>query len=130
MVLALAPNNVYAATSGNDYWCSVLDVKKLGNDGLITDESVYRVTIGMHFSVNRSTGEISGKPISNTNAFGYPEVLDNGSSEQAFKVITVYKPYVYVSYLQINEYEDGSQKPFVFYDQTTMYTGLCQHSQS
>lgn len=126
--IALAPEVAHADPSPSDYVCNILDVRNLSRDGRIVDESTFKITIGMQFGVRRTTGEIFGKPLSNSNANGTPRVLDIGSREQAYKVITIYEPFISVSYLQINEYEDGLDKPFIFYDVRTIYSGLCRHS--
>jgi hypothetical protein len=111
-----------------NYSCRILDVKQLSRDGLISENGTFKFTIGMAFGVDRHTGEISGKPVSNSNTGGVPKILDYGSVRQAFKVMTIYEPFVSVSYLQIDEFEDGDAKPFIFYDQFSIYSGLCHHS--
>ena len=69
-----------------------------------------------------------GAPFMNHNDFAQPTVLDPGSSEQFFRVITVYQPYTSVDYLQIEEFADDEEKPFLFLDSpNTVVTGSCTH---
>lgn len=126
-LFVLTPNAAYASPLPSDYVCKILDVKKLSDGGRIIADDAFTFTIGMEFGVVRETGEIIGKTLSNQNANGSPKVLDIGSDRQAFKAITIYEPFVSVSYLMIKEYEDGSDKPFIFYDVYSTYSGLCRH---
>ena len=68
-----------------------------------------------------------GGPIANHNNAGQPQVLDPGSDEQAFKVLTIYRPYTSVAYLQIDSYTESREKPFLFVSSTAgVITGTCQ----
>ena len=62
-----------------------------------------------------------------------PEVIDVGSSENSFKVVTTLRreqglgPGSNVYVLVVREYEKGAKKPFVFLDNDELYFGTCLH---
>ena len=81
------------------------------------------------FLVRRKTGEIIGAPFHNQTSTGVTtvQVLDYGSNEQAFKVVSVYKDaYTSVDYLQIDEFVDSSEKPFLGITRSRIFSGTCR----
>jgi len=81
---------------------------------------------GERFMVNRRTGVIMGKRFSNDRE--KITILDNGSTEQSFKMVSVNTSgYVQATYLQINVFQNTPKKEFLMswmYNRTV--TGLCQ----
>lgn len=86
---------------------------------------------GKRFTVERQTGVMSGAL---QNAFTTdPEIVDNGSAESAYKVVSTIKSeeqHVYGSNiyaLTISENEASAQKSFVFLENSVVYLGQCEH---
>mgnify|MGYP007047543049 CR=1 FL=1 len=75
------------------------------------------------FVVDRVTGRMIGD-LSNTNSFGEPKILHLGNKEYSFRSITIYENGT-VALLQVLEYHEGLQKPFLFIDGTNVYSGKC-----
>ncbi|HEY9097943.1 MAG TPA: hypothetical protein VIN38_03635 [Thiobacillus sp.] len=87
--------------------------------------------IGKRFMVERKTGIITGAL---QNAFTVdPEVVDSGSGNSAYKVVSIIKSdeaHIYGSNiyaLTINEHANSTQKPFAFLENTVVYMGQCEH---
>jgi len=115
------------AYSGDSYKCKVLDAVTLDGDGKLGKDGFgyLYVDLKTEFVVDRSTGKMLNKTISNHNMNGTPKVLDRGSKDQAFKVITIYEPFVQVDYLNINTYAETRKKPFYFLSGTSFISGTC-----
>ncbi len=87
--------------------------------------------LNKEFTVERSTGLMAGA-LKNSYVTK-PQVIDYGSHENSFKVITTMRleqgvglgSNVYM--LTINEYSESSKKPFVFIDNDVVYLGECVH---
>ncbi len=62
-----------------------------------------------------------------------PEVIDAGSAENSFKVVTTLRREQgigsgsNVHILVVREYKAGAKKPFVFLDNDDVYFGTCVH---
>jgi hypothetical protein len=120
-----------AAAAHADYRCKVERIHTAQGEGpasLVHGER--KAWIGKEFSVNRRTGAMSG-PLRNNYATE-PTVIDPGSQENSFKAISTLRPNelgpgsaVYA--LVINEYVDGSKKPFAFMSSDVVYFGTCWH---
>ncbi|WP_175403035.1 hypothetical protein [Pseudomonas sp. 24 R 17] len=87
--------------------------------------------IGKQFSVDRQTGLMIGA-LKNSYVTD-PEVIDHGSPETSFKVITTMLKEqgagagsnIYA--LTINEFQDGPRKPFIFLNNDEAFMGWCEH---
>lgn len=123
LVLAILLSG-YAAADIDAYKCTVNSSGALKDNGDISPSDFSKMQVGKEFVVDKGTGRIKGG-LSNDNAFGEPQVLDYGSSEQAFKVITIYKPMTTVKYLYIQEFNKSEKKPFMYIDGGYIYYGLC-----
>jgi len=75
------------------------------------------------FVVDRVSGRMIGD-LSNSNSFGEPQVLHMGDEEYSYRAITVYMNST-VALLQVLEYHEGFQKPFLFIDGTNVFSGSC-----
>lgn len=106
------------------YKCAVSQTGDLQDSGEISESNFTRLSNGNEFVVDKGTGRIKGG-LSNDNAFGQPQVLDYGSSEQAFKVLTVFKPNITINYLYIQEFNESEEKPFMFVSGSEIYSGKC-----
>lgn len=87
--------------------------------------------LGKEFAVERRTGVMTGA-LKNS-YITRPEVVDAGSDENAYKVVTTLRQEqgagrgsnAYL--LVVNEYAKGSKKPFVFVENDNVYFGSCIH---
>ena len=116
-----------AANAQDAYKCVILDYVQIQDDGTF-GEPVLPPEIGADFVVDRGTGRMSGA-LNNHKSFAEPQVLDMGSSEQAYKAITVYGPLVSVEFLYVEEFAESRQKPFFFVgglSGQTISSGLCE----
>jgi hypothetical protein len=106
------------------YKCNVTHTAGLTDTGGLAETNYSKLRLGNEFVVDRDTGRINGG-LSNNNAFGQPKVLDYGSHEQAFKVVTIYKPMTTLAYLYIEEFNENREKPFMFIDGQNIFSGVC-----
>jgi len=87
--------------------------------------------VGKEFTVERRTGMMAGA-LKNS-YITRPEVIDYGSDENSYKVITTLRreqgagrgSNAYL--LVISEYQTGPAKPFTFVDNDEVYFGTCAH---
>ncbi len=115
-----------AAGAGEDeYSCKVEGFYRFANAEFVRDDT--SELIGERFSVDRSSGAISGFELSNAEA-QERMVIDRGSKKQAFKVLSVfevYGPYQGVKYLHIEEFAQAEQKAFFAVSGSWLLTGHC-----
>lgn len=120
-----------SSASDKNYKCEILQGLTQTTEGKLKNSAFTDTVVKLNkdFTVNRQTGKINGigSSLSNQNSFGEPKVLDKGSIEQAFKVITIYQPNITVDYLEIQEFADGDTKPFIFLSTGQIYSGTCHH---
>jgi len=115
-----------AANAQQAYKCVILDYVQIQDDGTFGEPDL-PPEIGADFVVDRGTGRMSGA----LNNHNWPpsQVLDMGSSEQAYKAITVTESYVSVTFLYVEEFAESRQKPFFFVgglSGQTISSGLCE----
>jgi len=115
--------------NSDSFKCTVLDAASVSSEGKLDMTNgfvnIYKDK-KTEFVVDRGTGRILGKLISNHNPYGSPEILDRGSKNQSFKVLTIYKPFVQVDYLYIKSWVDAPKKPFYFLSMEGLITGTCE----
>ena len=129
MKLFLSAMLLMAATSSawsQDYRCRIQQVMAADQASPHLKEG--RARLGMEFSVDRHTGIMAGAL---QNAYiGKPQVIDNGSDRNAYKVINVVRNKsaragsVYA--LTIDQQHPSSTKPFVFLSNAIVYLGHCE----
>lgn len=112
--------------AGGDYKCVVTNAIEPNLKGGL-DEVGDRSVIGKEFTVDRISGVVSG--ILKNNYLEPPVVLDQGSSENSFKVLTITKNKVTSSIrsLVVEEFVDGPKKPFVYLSNATVFYGVCSY---
>lgn len=118
-----------SANAAPDYRC-IIEKRISASPELPAIQSAQeKAHIGKHFSVEKKTGIVSGAL---KNAFlEEPQIIDDGSSGQAYKVVStirpgesdVYGPGIYA--LIIDESANAAQKPFVFMENGVVYFGQC-----
>ena len=109
-----------------EYQCSVQQVAEVDAAGKMKTS---KPSSQLNFAVNRKTGAIIGAPFSNTVSISTTsiQVLDYGSKDQAFKVLSVYKgAFTTVDYLVVEEFSDSQEKPFRGIAMSSIYTGTCK----
>lgn len=120
--LFLIPTEILAF---EDYICTIKNVQSPNQSGDLLD--VEKHSIGKVFTVNRRTGITSGAVTNNY--VSEPVVVDRGSKENYFKVITIMKNDITSNMymLMIEEFSESNKKPFIFTNNMTIYHGLCEH---
>ena len=117
------------AQTSSDYRCVIERVETANND---TDEKTsYRSYIGKEFTVERKTGVMAGAL--KNNYVTEPYVVDFGSNENSFKVVTTMRrdqgagagSNAYI--LTVNEYVESERKPFLFAQNDAAFFGYCTH---
>lgn len=89
--------------------------------------------IGKQFTVERRSGLMVG--VLKNSYITKPVVIDMGSAENSYKVVTTLRREEGVGYgsniyaLIINEYENSPKKAFVFMENDEVYIGQCVHFQ-
>lgn len=114
-----------------DYHCKIERVGTADNLATARLEWNEKTYLGKEFAVERRTGVMTGA-LKNS-YITRPEVIDFGSDENSFKVVTTLRreqgagrgSNAYL--LVVNEYTKGSKKPFVFVDNDDVYFGSCVH---
>lgn len=123
LALILAIQCVSALAGSDGYVCTVRSFHRLGDAGTLSTEPKDPI-VGQEFTVDRSTGKILGRYISNSSF--KTEVLDAGSKTQSFKTIAKsHAGFLHVIYYQVLEFAEGSRKPFVLMDGSLIYAGTC-----
>jgi hypothetical protein len=114
-----------------DYRCTIERLAGPDEDKKQLLEPRTKLYQGREFTVERRTGLMAGA-LKNSYVTR-PEVIDLGSSENSYKVITTLRQdqgagrgsNAYL--LVINEYKQGPRKPFVYVDNDDVYFGTCVH---
>ncbi|GHG66638.1 hypothetical protein GCM10010919_14510 [Alishewanella longhuensis] len=120
--ICLLSNHVLAQIDA--YKCTVNHSSQLKENGETTPSDFSKMQVGKEFVVDKGSGRMTGE-LANHNSFGEPRVLDYGSTQQGFKVLTIYKPMISVEYLYIEEFSKNDKKPFMLIDGNIIYSGLC-----
>ena len=113
-----------------DYNCTInFDYQPTKNGELTQNNKIFQ---GDTFHVDRATGLILGDAITNSS---YPNkvVIDKGSmGKQAFKAVW-FSNEVYgtnggrnAEYLTIHEFENATEKPFVYVSGSRVFSGVCK----
>ena len=127
LILGFVPSFAFAS---DGYKCEIKQALGLSDEGGLTKGGVASAVLEMNstFIVDRGTGRLIGsKGFSNENGqFGQPQVIDDGSSEQSFKVLTIYKPRTSVAFLEIREFEKSKKKPFIYFGAGLIVSGICE----
>lgn len=105
-----------------DYQCVISEELTLRGDGSLS-RYAKPLNIGERFAVNRSTGEVVGGPFIRA-SITKTTLIDSGSSANAFKA--VYITLSDAEILQIEEFAEGKEKPFVAVTLLTVLSGVCK----
>ena len=121
----------FNAFSASDYRCVITSRASAGDESLAVKKSQEKIYLGQEFTVERRTGLMAG--ILKNSYFTKPQVIDNGSKDNSFKVINSLRleeglgsgTNIYA--LTINEFERTEKKGYVFLVNDTVYLGTCKH---
>lgn len=118
------------ANANADYRCTIEKRISASPEPPAIQAAQEKAHLGKHFSVEKKTGIVSGAL---KNAFlEEPQIIDDGSSGQAYRVVStikpgesdVYGPGIYA--LIIDESASAAQNPFVFLENGVVYFGQCE----
>lgn len=128
-VLLLAVTTAVHAQT--DYRCVIERVEHMNNASSSVTEMFDRVYIGKEFTVERRTGLMVGV-LKNSSASTTPEIVDAGSKENSFKVVSIVRagdagPGSAVVLLTVEEFAEGEKKPFLFVQTDIVFFGTCVH---
>ena len=128
IVLIIQPFQIFA---GDDYKCQIERISfARDNQGNFHDMYVKNY-VGKEFTVSRNSGLMTG--ILRNSYVTIPKVIDFGSTENSYKVVTTMSKEQGVGAgsniytLIILEYEKGPNKPFVFLENDIVFFGACSH---
>ncbi len=125
IALALALAGVANAWASSDYRCTIDRTESAA------ESQLNQMYIGKQFTVERQSGLMAGA-LKNS-FFTDPVVVDQGSTENSFKVVTTMRrdqgagggSAIYA--LTIMEYHDTPRKPFIFLRDAEAFLGWCEH---
>jgi len=108
------------------YRCEVFSdayIKSNGELSLVQDSP----RVGQEFAVIKKTGEVVGDVM---DTLKNPKVIASGSKSNSYKVVWIQKSEgkngAFVDYLSIEEFGNGSKKPFGFFSGGLLMTGVCE----
>lgn len=76
------------------------------------------------FFISKKSGRITGNQALKTPSTFSAEIINSGSSEHSFKAIA--SCCSALESIQVNEFVDGIEKPFIKMDLISITTGLCK----
>ncbi len=115
-----------------NYVCTIEHLQSISARNEKVVAMLNRDYLKKEFTVERRTGFMSG--VLNNSYITRPEVIDFGSNENSYKVVTTLRKNQgagagsNIHALVINEYDGGPTKPFVFMDNGDIFLGTCVHT--
>jgi hypothetical protein len=127
VTLCLIASSAYSAS---DYRCVVARRISAGQESVDVQKMQENIYIGKEFTVERQTGLMAG--ILKFSSFTKPQIIDSGSTDNSFKVISSVRANeglggTIIYALTINEYERSDKKAFAFLVSDIVYLGTCKH---
>lgn len=118
-----------AYAAGSDYKCTIERYSVASGDEGEVYESYRKIYLGKKFIVEKKSGLMAG--VLKNSYFTEPQVIDYGSSENSYKVVTIMSKQqgagagsnIYA--LTINEFEKTRNKNFVFMQNDEVFFGKC-----
>ncbi|MEX0618452.1 MAG: hypothetical protein WDZ76_05800 [Pseudohongiellaceae bacterium] len=126
MVSTLQMNSSFAQrTSSDSYECIIKEAKDVSEIGLLESHNFNADSVGKTFIVDRSTGLSMGE-FRNFVDQDDVEIISSGSNELNFVAISFVGPFRYLNYLEIEEWRETVEKPFLAIDNIRgVLTGIC-----
>ncbi len=124
MVLALFGSaEVLGAES--EYVCRVAAVESVAAGGkLVEPDPYYRGFNNRLFTVDRQSGRITGAVLANQGADKII-LMHPGDEDQPLSLLTVWPGRTSTSFLQVAEYVQQQEKPFLAVEGINLFTGTC-----
>lgn len=111
-----------------EYHCTIKSVFNLSGNGdlKLRDDNSLLTT----FLVDKTSGLVKGGWLGNE-VWPTKTIIDSGSSKQSFKLLTLSEDVIgtnggkHAQYLQVEEYAETVEKPFMHTDGKIVATGVC-----
>ena len=111
-----------------EYKCEINYEYSLASSGELKEGK--RIYKGEKFHIERPSGTVLGGGLGN---HSYPKkmIIDPGSKQQNFKLLYLSKPILGTEngknavYIEVNEYAETYEKPFVAVTNTKVLSGIC-----
>ena len=109
------------------YICTVDQVLELSDKGILEEtKGTYTSVIGKRFTIDRNSGDMIGYPFA-TKSYKSITVLDKGSTENAYKSISIsHPPNIWAMYVYVKEFQKGKMKPFWGNEGSYIFSGNCE----
>ena len=121
--------NSYSSWGGEkEYHCTIKSVSKLTSDGIL--KSYSSPSLLTTFLVDKNSGLIKGYWVFNE-YLQTKTIIDSGSSEMSFKLLSLSTDVPdpnggkHAMYLDVKEYAETLEKPFMHTDGSVVRTGVC-----
>jgi len=124
LTLAIAVSPVLAEAR-DGYECTIKSGRTVSDEGSFKDGGYPSLFVGKSFTVDRQTGRMLGVLQNHNGQFGQPQVVDRGGPEQSYKAVTIYAPNAAVDLLQVQQFAESREKPFLFVSSANVYAGTC-----
>ncbi len=107
------------------FQCTVKHTYELSKDGqLVVSKFNNTIYLNEKFAVDRQTGVVVGERIPMF-VNRIHQILWGGGNGNSFKLIYTSKDRNFAGYLEIFDWSEGREKPFVLKDSATVLTGTC-----
>lgn len=121
-IAILSSFSIQALENKTDYKCVVKSASQVTEEGKPKEVESWGFYVGKEFAVERNSGVIIGEHFKNNLTPTKPAVYDHFVN--GYSVIAVSNDQVY-SYLQVNNFEESKQKPFILIQTNVVLTGTC-----
>ena len=125
-IFALVCLQVSAQAAEEKYTCTIERGFSLGPSGLSRDRRVLSALETRTFEIDRRSGAVTGSVLENLQYSA--EVVAPGDADNSFQVYWIVRGRAgsRVRFIEVQEFEDGPQKPFRAIVQNWTYTGVCE----
>jgi len=102
-----------ASAMPNTYTCNILRAVELSNTGhIVQHKGVWNGVVGKSFTVNRTTGEMTGPAFGTEHWLGGVKVLNRGGTDSGYRGLAYSGGNISIIYIYVAEQEKGPVKPF------------------
>ena len=111
-----------------EYHCTIKSVFNLNGDGNL--KSFGNNSLLTTFIIDKTSGLVKSSWLGNE-VWPTKTIIDSGSSKQSFKLLTLSEDVIgtnggkHAQYLQVEEYAETFEKPFMHTDGKIVATGVC-----
>lgn len=122
LLFSILSTSTFSADYEGDYKCTVVSASRASEKGVFEGVNNWNFYIDEEFVVERNSGLISGSMFKNREGGISPEVYDHEIN--GYSVVSSTERQV-VNYLQINNFVDGGDKPFIYIMTNVVLSGTC-----